>query len=137
MGLFIFCVVKFSDKTLHLKWQKLTSPVRTLVKYEIKVIVISILSRNGLLKAWAWFIIVRSEIRKKQHAFKSVNFECRMVLFYTIWEKCRLFSIECRKNYLTLHWRCQVMLMNFTTQTIINRNKIDSWLNKICILCTM
>ena len=49
-------------------------------------IVISI-SRNGLLKACARFIIERSEIRNKQHAFKSVHFECRMVLF----------SIECRK----------------------------------------
>ena len=52
-------------------------------------IVIS-MSRNGLLKACARFIIERSEIRKKQHAFKSVHFECRMVLFYTIWEKSRL-----------------------------------------------
>ena len=43
-------------------------------------IVISI-SRNGLLKACARFIIERSEIRKEQHAFKSVYFECRMVLF--------------------------------------------------------
>ena len=54
-------------------------------------IVISI-SRNGLLKACARFIIERSEIRKKQHAFKSVHFECRMVIFYTIWEKSRLQS---------------------------------------------
>ena len=63
-------------------------------------IVISI-SRNGLLKACARFIIEQSEIRKKQHAFKNVHFECRMVLFYTIWKKSRLlsifFSIECRK----------------------------------------
>ena len=39
-------------------------------------IVISI-SRNGLLKSCARFVIERSEIRKKQHAFKSVYFECR------------------------------------------------------------
>ena len=51
--------------------------------------VISI-SRNALLKSCARFIIERSEIRKKQHDFKSVHFECRMVLFYTIWEKSRL-----------------------------------------------
>ena len=43
--------------------------------------------RNGHLKSCAMFIIERSEIRKKQHYFKSVHFECRMVLF----------SIECRK----------------------------------------
>ena len=43
--------------------------------------VISI-SRNGLLKSCARFVIERSEIRKKQHDFKCVHFECRMVLFY-------------------------------------------------------
>ena len=43
--------------------------------------VISI-SRNGLLKAYAWFFIERSEIRKKQRDFKSVPFEFRMVPFY-------------------------------------------------------
>ena len=51
--------------------------------------VISI-SRNGLLKSCARFVIERSEIRKKLHDFKSVHFECRMVLFYMIWEKSRL-----------------------------------------------
>ena len=40
-------------------------------------IVISI-SRNGLLKTCARFIIERSEIRKKEHAFKSVHFECTL-----------------------------------------------------------
>ena len=54
-----------------------------------KVLVISI-SRNGLLKSCARFVIERSEIRKKQRDFKSVHFECRMVLFYMIWEKSRL-----------------------------------------------
>ena len=53
-------------------------------------IVISI-SRSGLLKSYARFIIERSEIRKKQHDFKSVHFECRMILFYLIWEKSRHF----------------------------------------------
>ena len=48
------------------------------------------ISRNALLKSCARLIIERSEIRKKQHDFKSVHFECRMVLFYTIWEKSRL-----------------------------------------------
>ena len=38
------------------------------------------MSRNGLLLACARFIIEQGEIRKKQNAFKSVNFECRMVL---------------------------------------------------------
>ena len=56
-------------------------------------IVISI-SRNGLLKSCARFVIERSEIRKKQNDFKSVHFECRIVLFYTIWEKSRLFFLR-------------------------------------------
>ena len=38
-------------------------------------------SRNGLLKLCARFIIERSEIRKKQHDFKSVHFEFKKVLF--------------------------------------------------------
>ena len=42
-------------------------------------IVISI-SRNGLLNSRARFVIERSEIRKKQHDFKSVHFECRMAV---------------------------------------------------------
>ena len=41
-------------------------------------------------KSCAKFVIERSEIRKKQHDFKSVHFECRIVLFYMIWEKSRL-----------------------------------------------
>ena len=53
-------------------------------------LVISI-SNNGLLKSCTRFFIERSEIRKQQHDFKSVHFECRMVLFYIIWEKSRLF----------------------------------------------
>ena len=65
-----------------------------------KEIVISI-SRNGLLKSCARFFIERSETRKKQHDFKSVHFESRMVLFlYVMGEKLTLvdfFSIECRK----------------------------------------
>ena len=52
------------------------------------------LSRNGLLKLCARFINERSEIRKKQHDFKSVHFECRMVLFYTIWKKRRLSALK-------------------------------------------
>ena len=70
--------VDFEDKTLNIPLTHLT-------------IVISI-SRNGLLKSCARFVIERSEIRKKQHDFKSVHFECRMVLFYMIWEKSRLQS---------------------------------------------
>ena len=53
-------------------------------------IIISI-PRSRLLKSFARFIIERSEIRKKQNDFKSVHFDCRMVLFYMIWEKSRLF----------------------------------------------
>ena len=64
-----------------LEWKTFVSPIIE--------IVISI-SRNGLLKSCARFVIERSEIRKKQHDFKSVHFECRMVLFYMIWEKSRL-----------------------------------------------
>ena len=48
------------------------------------------ISRSGLLKSCARFIIERSEIRKKQHDFKSVHFEYRMVLFYMTWKKSRL-----------------------------------------------
>ena len=54
------------------------------------ILMIISISRSGLLKSCARFIIERSEIRKKQHDFKSVHFECRMVLFYMIWEKSRL-----------------------------------------------
>ena len=49
-------------------------------------------SRSGLLKSCTSFPIKRSEIRKKLHDFKCVHFECRMVLFYMIWEKSRLQS---------------------------------------------
>ena len=48
------------------------------------------------------FIIERSEIRNKQHDFKYVHFECRMVLFYTIWEKSRL-SVENKIFYYTYY----------------------------------
>ena len=85
---------------------KRAAPLRrlaTMLRYRVKI-VISI-SRNGLLKACARFIIERSEIRKKQHAFKSVHFECRMVLFlHDMGEKSTLvdfFSIECRKAILS------------------------------------
>ena len=64
-------------------------PKKILFRGEAEETVISI-SRNGLLKSCARFVIERSEIRKKQHDFKSVHFECRMVLFYMIWEKSRL-----------------------------------------------
>ena len=47
-----------------------------------RIIIISI-SRNGLLKLCARFIIERSEIRKKQHDFECVHFECRMHHFFT------------------------------------------------------
>ena len=68
-------------------------------------IVISI-SRNGLFKSCAKIIIVRSDIRKKQNDFKSVHFEVRMVLFYTIWKKSRFFPIDIsifwgKSDYLT------------------------------------
>ena len=72
----ILCVRLFKEKIYRDFWNSLTK-------------VISI-SRNGHLKSCARFIIERSEIRKKQHDFKCVHFECRMVLFYMIWEKSRL-----------------------------------------------
>ena len=50
---------------------------------QAKVRIVIFISRNGLLKSCARFIVERSEIRKRQHDFKSVHFECRMVLFYT------------------------------------------------------
>ena len=64
--------------------------VKTKQSYFNDIEIVISISRNGHLKSCARFIIERSEIRKKQHAFKSVHFECRMVLFYTIWEKSRL-----------------------------------------------
>ena len=45
-------------------------------------------------------IFERNEIRKKQHDFKCVHFECRMVLFYMICEKSRLFSHRVKKKYI-------------------------------------
>ena len=65
-------------------------------QYKQKMIIS--ISRSGLLKSCARFIIERSEIRKKQHDFKSVHFECRMVLFYMIWEKSRLFFHRMKKT---------------------------------------
>ena len=64
-------------------------------------IVISI-SRNGLLKSCARFVIQRSEIRKKQHDFKSVHFECRMAPFlHDMEEKSTLV------DFFPLYW-CNV-----------------------------
>ena len=60
--------------------------------------VISI-SRNGLLKAYAWFFIERSEIRKKQRDFKSVPFEFRMVPFY-MGEKSTFFLNPKMRKYM-------------------------------------
>ena len=72
------------------------------------MLVISI-SRNGHLKSCARSVIERSEIRKKQHDFKSVHFEYRMVLFlYDMGEKSILvdfFSIECKKGLASIFWR--------------------------------
>ena len=42
-------------------------------------------------KSHVRFFIERNEILKKQPDFKSVHFECRIVLLYTIWGKSRLF----------------------------------------------
>ena len=60
------------------------------VKSEVTVLVISIL-RNGLLKSYVRFTIAQSKIRKKQQTLKVFIFECRMVLFYTIWKKSQFF----------------------------------------------
>ena len=54
--------------------------------YAVEGAMIISMSRSGLLKSCPKFIIERSEIRKKQHDFKSVHFERKMVLFYMIWE---------------------------------------------------
>ena len=54
------------------------------------------ISRNGLLKSCARLVIERSEIRKKQHDFKSVH----GAFLHDVGEKSTLvdfFSIECRK----------------------------------------
>ena len=75
---------KIKDQEFHIRIQLIPRNL-----YD-KTIVISI-SRSGLLKSGARFIIERSEIKKTQHDFKCVHFECRMVLFYTIWKKSRLF----------------------------------------------
>ena len=63
----------------------------------LRKIVISI-SRNGLLKSCARIGIEPSKIRKKQNAFKSVHFECRMVLFTRYGRKVEFFSME--------RWKC-------------------------------
>ena len=55
--------------------------INQICNYFRKTIVISI-SRSGLLKSCARFIIERSEKREMQHDFKSVHFECRMIIFY-------------------------------------------------------
>ena len=59
--------------------------------------------------------IERSEMRKKQHDFKGVHFECRMGIF-TLYGKKSIFSTESRKcsfldeyhetfsNYENLAW---------------------------------
>ena len=60
------------------------------VKSEVTVLVISIL-RNGLLKSYVRFTIAQSKIWKKQQTLKVFIFECRMVLFYTIWKKSQFF----------------------------------------------
>ena len=52
------------------------------------------ISRNGLLKACARFIIEWREIIKKQYAFKSVHFECRMV-FTKIFRKIFWINRSC------------------------------------------
>ena len=83
-------------------------------------IVISI-SRNRLSR----FIIERSDITKKQYAFKSVHFECRIVLFWRYGGKVdfnRNFSVECRKIL------CQLYFTQITLQ-IINTNLILRGIN--------
>ena len=74
---------KIKDQEFHIRIQLIPRNL-----YD-KTIVISI-PRSGLLKSGARFIIEQSDIKKKQHDFKCVHFECRMVLFYMIWEKSRL-----------------------------------------------
>ena len=64
--------------------------VTRIIHYLVKTVMIISITRSGLLKSCEMLIIERSEIRKKQHDFKSVHFECRMVLFYMIYEKNRL-----------------------------------------------
>ena len=56
-----------------------------------KEMIISI-SISGHLTSCARFIIERSEIRKKQHVFKSVHFECWMVFLHDMGEKSTLFD---------------------------------------------
>ena len=59
----------------------MTSKILNTVFLKVDVEIVISISRNVLLKSCARFVIERSEIRKKQHAFKSVHFKCRMVLF--------------------------------------------------------
>ena len=54
------------------------------------------------IEKWTFKVMFVVYYRAKQHDFKSVHFECRMVLFYMLWEKSRLFSIICRKTQYTL-----------------------------------
>ena len=61
-----------------------------------------------------------SEIRKKQNDFKSVHFECWMVLFYTILEKVAfhwLFIHECRKNGVIVQWKGIFNLINILVKS--------------------
>ena len=74
----------------EIKWFAFLWATILLYQFWNEALIVVSISRSGLLKSCARFVIERSEIRKKQHDFKSAHFECRMVLFYMIWEKSRL-----------------------------------------------
>ena len=82
----------------------------------------------------ATFYIKLSEIWNNQRDFKSVHFECRMVLFYTIWEKIRLLSIEFWKNVLNLqNFRSGKCYLHFCQKSCQCWKKLETKLQYIDI----
>ena len=67
-------------------------------EYGSEIVFLFSISINRLLKSFVRFIVQRSEIRKKQHDFKRVHFECRMVLFTRYERKVDFFSIVYKKG---------------------------------------
>ena len=89
----------------EIKKKQAWNPFSNFYKTKVTEYLVISMSRNGLLLACARFIIEQGEIRKKQNAFKSVNFECRMVLCAAPAKKCILL-----KNFILFH---QVLLGKF------------------------
>ena len=79
------------------------------------------------------FFIKRSEIKKKQHDYKNVHFECRIVRsVFSILEESRLFSIECRKKVIASKTICEPLL-----QLLQKRGKYYSTILSVLNICTL